>query len=150
DFQHLEYLAPQFRYDREWLGRNNGFQIQEDTDSLHRIKQILHEQTTNETLFDLKENYPGIIQQAKNKRTKLYSNEDFKIIEREQFIALNYRQYMHLFPAPDPSKRDNTESWQQFYRNLIDLFTVNEDDFDNRNGVGAFFSNFSFSPDCNT
>ena len=150
DFQYLEYLEPKYRYDKEWLSKNKGFHLEEVVGIVDRIKQILHEKSKQVTLFDLKENFSGIMQKAKKKLIKLYSKEGFKKIEREQFIALNFRQYMHLFPAPDPSKKDNTESWQQFYRNLIDLFTVHEDDFDNQNGLGTFFLNFSFSPDCNT
>jgi len=150
DFQYLEYLEPKYRYDKEWLSKNKGFQIEEVIGIVNRIKQILHEKSKQVMLLDLKENFPGIIQKAKKKLTKLYSKEGFKKVEREQFIALNFRQYMRLFPAPDLSKKDNTEDWQQFYQNLIDLFTVKADDFDDQNGLTAFFANFSFSADCNT
>ncbi|WP_316763650.1 YecA family protein [Pedobacter aquatilis] len=149
DFQYLEYLEPKYRYDGEWLCTNKGFQIEEVIDVVNRIKQILHEKSKQVTLFELKENFAGIMQKAKKKLTKLYSKEGFKKIEREQFVALNFRQYMKLFPKPDRLKKDNTEDWKQFYRNLLDLFTIKTDDFSSQEGLTVFFANFSFTPDCN-
>lgn len=150
DFQYLEYLESKYRYDKEWLFKNKGFQIEDIVKIVNRIKQVLHEKSKQVNLFNLKENFPGIMQKARKKLTKLYSKDGFKKIEREQFIALNFQQYKQLFPKADFSKKDNTKDWQQFYRNLLELFTVKADDFGEQNGLTEFFTNFSFSPDCNT
>jgi len=150
DFQYLEYLEPKYKYDREWLSENKGFETGQVIKIVNKVKQILHEKSKQVNLLELRETFPKIIQKSKKKLTKSYSKERFKKIEREQFIALNFYQYKQLFPVPNYSKKGTTEDWCQFYSNLIDLFTVKPSDFEDQNGVADFFINFSFSAGCNT
>lgn len=149
DFQYLEYLEPKYKYDREWLVKNKGFETDQVIKIVNKIKQILHDKTKQVDIFDLKEIFPKIVRKARKKLGKLYSNEEFEKIEREQFIALNFYQYRQLFPPPDRSRTVNIEDWQHFYRNLLKLFTVKVSDFEDQNGLSDFFENFSFTADCN-
>jgi uncharacterized protein YchJ len=149
DFQYLEYLQPKYKYDQEWLIKNKRFEFGQIIKIVNKIKSILHEKSKQVNLIDIKEAFPAVIQKVKKKLTKLYSKEGFKKIEREQFIAFNFYQYQQLFPIPEFSKKNNTEDWHHFYRNLLDLFTVKASDFEDQNGLANFFANFSFFPDCN-
>lgn len=150
DFQYLEYLEPKYKYDQDWLNTHKNFKVGEVCTIVKRIKDIHHEKAKQVNLLKLKETFPKIIQKAKKKLTKLYSKEGFKKIEREQYIAATFFQYQQLFPLANRSKKDNTEDWQRFYTNLINLFVVRASDFEDENNVESFFQNFSFIPACNT
>lgn len=150
DFQYIEFLERKYKYDQEWLSSHKNFEIKEVCNIVNSIKNVLHEKAKQVNLLKLEETFPKIIQKAKKKLIKLYSKEEFKKIEREQFIAATFFQYQELFPLTDQSKKDHIENWEHFYGNLLDLFVIRSSDFGDGINVECFLQNFSFIADCNS
>ncbi|MCR8559384.1 SEC-C domain-containing protein [Mucilaginibacter sp. BJC16-A38] len=151
DFQYLEYLEPKYKYDRDWLLENKGFDIDQTKEIINTIRQIHTTKTKNVTPFNLKDVFPKVAEKARKKLKKQLPKEKIDEIERQQFVAITFYQFKALFPTPEIMQDDNSEGWQEFYQNLLGLFTVSPSEFTtiNQEAVRRFFQNFSFVPACN-
>jgi len=51
DFQYLEFLEPKYKYDKEWLLNNRGFDIQDTIQMVQKIRNILYEKSKKVNLI---------------------------------------------------------------------------------------------------
>lgn len=151
DFQYLEYLEPKYKYDRDWLLNNKGFDIDKTKDIVNAIKEIHRVKTKNVAPFNLKEVFPAIAEKARKKLKKQLPKEKIDEIERQQFVAITFYQFQALFPTPETMTDDNSDGWRTFYQNLLELFVVTPSELINidQEILDRFFQNFSFVPGAN-
>ena len=152
DFQYMEYLQPKYKYDREWLKDNKGFELDVVPKIVKTIKQLLTDKAYQVLPINIKEAFPEVAAKARKKLRKHYSKTELDKIEREQYIAASFYRYHALFPDPDNWNDDNTEGWRLFYQNLLELFVIQPADLKGfkTNTLNHFFANFSFLPGDNT
>ena len=150
DFQYLEYLEQKYKYDRDWLLDNKGFDFEEVCAIASQIKSILHDKAKAVHLINLKDVFAEVTKKAKNGFKKLLSSkETIEHIKREQLTGATFFQYRALFPDKKGKEKDVNEYWGSFYRNLLDLFIIRKSDFAEGINTDRFFSNFSFIPGAN-
>ncbi|MBL7702381.1 MAG: SEC-C domain-containing protein [Ferruginibacter sp.] len=151
DFQYLEYLELKYKNDSEWLIKNRGFNIYKIGEVVNKIKQTLRAKAQKVMQINIREKFPEIANKMRKGLKKQFSNEKTEELLRQQLIATTFYQYNQLFPHPN-SGSDNSESWNKFYENLLDLFIVSPTDLKgtDQTVVESFFENFSFVPECNS
>lgn len=146
DFQYLEYLERKYKYDKEWLQKHKKFDIDSSRKHVQKIKDILQNKSKNVLQLNLKDTFPDIAEKAKKKLKKDHSDEEIKMLEKQNLIAMTFYQYKNLFNNNYEKEHANSEDWMFFYKNLIDLFIVRKTDFDDHSGLDDFLNNFSFAP----
>ncbi len=151
DFQYMEYLDAKYKYDKEWLLQNKGFDIASVREIVSTIKAIAKKRSEKVLPVDIREIFPTIAAKARKKLKKTYSKEKIDELEREQLIYASFYRYKSLFPNPNFTSNDSIEDWKVFYQNLLELFIIRPSNLIeiNDEAVAHFFENFSFSPACN-
>ncbi|MDB5152303.1 MAG: motif-containing protein [Mucilaginibacter sp.] len=152
DFQYLEYLEPKYKYDRDWLQENKGFNIGLTREIVQAIKKLDSAKSRDVLPVNVKEVFPEIAAKARKKLKKQQlSKEKIDEIERQQLIFASFYRYRALFPDPEATSNDSIEGWKIFYQNLLELFVIRPSDLIgiDHEAVSHFFNNFSFAPVCN-
>lgn len=149
DFQYLEYLEKKYKYDKEWLLKNKNFDLKESSILVNKVKAILHEKSKKVNLFDLKETFPKIAEKESKKLKKHHSQKEIEEITRQQYVGASFYQYHNLFKKDFDKMEADKEDWDFFYKNLLDLFIVRNEDFSEHDSFTNFITNFSFSPSNN-
>ena len=156
DFQYLEYLERKYKYDKEWLLNNRGFDFQNTIQMVQKIRTLLHTKSKKVNLISLKELRQKLIQKSRKKFKNKLTDEELIRNEKQALISAEFYQFVNLFPpiqkniispANEETRRDN--KWKIFYENLIDLFVIKKSQFENSLYTERFFENFSFSPPAN-
>src|SRR5690606_25286745 len=108
-------------------------------------EDVLYEKSQKVNFFSLKEKLPEIIEKIKEENPSENVEEHLK----EVLPAYEFYQYVNLFfdlPKHDSSVDFNTlpqDAWKSFYKNLIELFVIRKEDFDDNSSIDSFLSNFS-------
>ena len=147
DFQYTDFLDRKYRYDKEWLLEHRDFDFDKSKAILQKVKDILHEKSKKVNFFSLKEKLPEIIKKIKEE----IPSEDVDEQLKEVLPAYEFYQYVNLFfevPKNDSfvdlSKLPEN-AWKLFYKNLIELFLIRKEDFNDNLNIGSFLNNFSLS-----
>jgi len=146
DFQYTDFLERKYRYDKQWLIENRDFDFDETKVILKKIKDVLYKKSLKVNFYSLKEKLPDIIEKLKEENPTEKWEEHLK----EVLPAYEFYQYINLFfdlPENDSSVDLNTlpdDAWKLFYKNLIELFVIHRNDFDENLHIDSFLNNFSF------
>ena len=146
DFQYTDFLERKYRYDQDWLLENRNFDINETKDVLQTIKDILTKKSRNVNFYSLKEKLPEFIENFKKENP----SEDWEEYIKEVTPAFEFYQYVNLFfdlPQDNPAVDINSLpsiAWESFYKNLIELFVIRREDFEETINIDSFLKNFSF------
>lgn len=149
DFQYLEYLEAKYKYDREWLLENKGFDIDLIQKIVLQIKEIALAKSKDISPVNIREVFPKIAKKARKQlKKKNFPNEKIDEIERQNLIAASFYKYISLFPNPENPSNDSKKGWKDFYQNLFELFIIKPSDIVDidQEVVKKFFKNFSFIP----
>jgi len=145
DFQYTDFLERKYCYDKQWLLENRNFDFHKTKIILQRIKDILQEKSKKVNFFSLKENLPKIKEELK----EVYPYENFEKSFNDLLPSYEFYQYVNLF-FNLPEKKSLVDltfspefGWNAFYNNLIELFVVRREDFDNEVNIDSFLYNFS-------
>lgn len=146
DFQYTDFLERKYHLDSQWLIENRSFDFNKTKVILQKIKDILQEKSKKVNFFSLKEKLPEIIEKIKKDNPSENTEEHLK----EVLPAYEFYQYVNLFF--ESSKHDSAidlnslpeDAWKTFYENLIELFVIRREDFDNEVNIDSFLNNFSF------
>ncbi len=143
DFQYLEFLDKKYKYDKEWLFGKKKFNIGQTQKIAIEIKKILQEKSKKIHLYALKEKLPQIVEEMRKKNP----NTDWENHAKEASSVMEFHQYVELFFEDAIDKKNITmeDSWNSFYKGLIELFIIRSSDFNNNNGIKSFLNNFSIS-----
>lgn len=145
DFQYTDFLERKYQYDKQWLIEHKNFDFDKTKAILQKIKDIFNEKSKKVNFFSLKEKLPEIIEKIKEENTSKNVEEHLK----EVLPAYEFYQYVNLFfdvPKGDSSVELNNlpeDAWKLFYKNLIELFVIRREDFDDNVNVDSFLNNFS-------
>lgn len=147
DFQYLEYLESKYKYDREWLLKNKGFDITIIPEIIQNIKEISLDKSKQILPINLRQDFPKIEKDIRRElKKKKYTQEKVSEIVRQQLIITSFYKYRALFPEQTFTLNNSDEGWEIFYQNLLDLFIVTPSsitDIDSEK-LKVFFNNFSF------
>jgi hypothetical protein len=148
DFQYLEYLEPKYKYDRQWLSQNKGFDIDYAREIVAAIKKSELAKARKVLPINVKEVFPKVAKEARKSFKKKLPVEKIDEIERQQLIAFSFYRYRELFPSPEDTFNNSDEGWKAFYQNLIDLFVIRPSELSvaDEGSLNSFFANFSFKP----
>lgn len=151
EFQYFEYLERKYKYDKDWLLKNRGFDIENARKIVDTITKKIREKSSGLNVIDLKKIYAEVSKKMQKKPKKKYSKEKIQELTDQNFIVTNFYMYKSLFPDPNTIKGGVVESWKIFYGNLLNLFTISPADLigiENK-FVESFFQNFSYTANCN-
>ena len=147
EFQYSEFLEKKYAYDKDWLLKNKGFEVNKIIKILNRIKVILQKKSTVVNYLSLKETIPEFLEKYKEQN----HSEDWEEEVKEIIPVMEFYQYVNLLFDDDHLKRNSLdfeaiseESWNRFYNRLLDLFIINKEDFDSDMRIESFLNNFSF------
>ncbi len=144
DFQFVDFLERKYHYDKEWLSEHRGFKIPETKLILQKIKEIKKEKSEQVNFYSLKEKGEDFF---KKKNKKNPSKKQIKNLTS----ALEFYQYVNLFfdstdninPQDIDINNVKEKKWMNFYKNLINLFVIQKQDFDENLNIESFLNNFS-------
>lgn len=137
DIQYLEYLERKYKYDKEWLLKNKGFDVADTKKIVSRTRDILHEKAGKVHLLHLKEDYKirnKIIKRINNKMPQ----QDREKVIAEFLTIIELYQYAELFVDKDTMET----SFVNFCANILELFMVRKSDYGGVD-VESFFNNFT-------
>ncbi len=150
DFQYSEFLEKKYSYDKDWLLKNKGFEVNSIIRILNRIRIILQKKSSVVNYLSLKETLPEFLEKFK----KQNHSEDWEEEVKEIIPAMEFYQYVNLLFDDDQLKRNSVdfeaiseESWNRFYNGLLDLFIIKKEDFDSDMRIESFINNFSLHID---
>lgn len=148
DFQYLEFLDRKYKYDKDWLIKNKGY----DTDIIKKIvpkiKDLLNQKAQKVRFIGIKEKLPEIIEKIQ----KSSPREEWEKRTEAILPAIELYQYVNLFSENIQTDKATAfsdirkELWDSFYRGLIELFTINLNDLETIPSASTFFANFSITP----
>lgn len=149
DFQYLEYLGLKYRYDQDWLLSNYNFNIEEIKSIVNKIKNLLLKKSKDVNPIDIKDPIQKTIKKEIKKLKKSFNEEDIKTMEKKMLMSASFFRYKNLFPPIVPKQQASQTDWHIFYKNLINLFVIEESDLQDFSNIKSFLNNFSFAPGCN-
>ena len=119
DFQYLEFLERKYKYDKEWLAENKGFNFSQAKYFVLRVKEILHEKSKKVHLYDLKKRLPEMIENMKKENP----HEDWGKHIKDILPMMELHQYVDLFFEDIKEKSIRFDEikeagWKSFYRNF--------------------------------
>ncbi|PKP59110.1 MAG: hypothetical protein CVT88_06205, partial [Candidatus Altiarchaeales archaeon HGW-Altiarchaeales-1] len=148
DFQYLDFLERKYKYDKKWLFKNKGFDIEKSKNIVIQIKNILQKKSQKIHLCGLKEKIPQMIEDMKKKNP----DENWKKHAKEMIPMMDLHQYVELFFDTQTDEKAlsmdeiREEGWKSFYNGLIELFVIRKSDFNRDSGIDSFLKNFSLFP----
>lgn len=144
-FQYTDFLERKYQYDKQWLKEQRDFDFDKTKAILQRVKDIHYEKSKKIKFFSLKENLSEIIEKIKEESP----SENVEMHLKEVLPAYEFYQYVNLFfdlpkqYSPTDLNSIPENAWESFYKNLIELFVIRREDFDDSANVDSFLSNFS-------
>ncbi|HLD98850.1 MAG TPA: SEC-C metal-binding domain-containing protein [Bdellovibrionota bacterium] len=147
DFQYLDFLPKKYQYDHEWLKAKRGFVFAEVVEIFKRTKELLQRNSERVHLYVSRG-----LEQAKEKARKSYKGKDFEADFQQVVKMAELHQYADLFfddtlVGLDPKTEEfRAAAHRAFYRNLINLFTIEKSKLLKLSGGDYFIRNFSICP----
>jgi hypothetical protein len=151
DFQYLEFLDRKYKYDEAWLNSSANFHFDKVKKIVAAVKSSHQKKITSVNFLGLKDNKAKILKDLK--KDKSLPKEKREEQSEQFFNMLEFYQYDLLFEtkaheAKGLSPEEVTENgWKSFYRNLIDLFTISQNEFSADLNIDSFLERFSIPSD---
>lgn len=147
DFQYLDFISKKYQYDSDWLRTNRGFVFTEAVEIFKAIKEIVHQKSEQVNLYVSLN--PDRMDKLKKKARKTYKGDDFEkdyqpivdMAEMHQYAALFFDDSM--IKLEPESEEFRLAGQKNFYRNLVDLFTIKKSQVRELSGGDQFIKNFS-------
>lgn len=132
-FQYANFLENKYRADREWLEQHVGFNLEQ---ALSIIEDIIGKLQRKFKRF-----YSFMVRAKNSEFDAFYENDGA--------WQAHFYPYMDLFSelgvtkdSPEINKMDD-QQWEEFYKNLIELFIIKRADFGEADYVDKFLTTFT-------